>query len=68
MALEKEYPSPRWGSSPEDGPAKGITIMPHWESMLDNYYKLMGWDRKTGKPYPETLEKLGLNHIVKDLW
>jgi hypothetical protein len=28
----------------------------------------MGWDRKTGKPYPETLKALGLDYIVKDLW
>ena len=26
--------------------------------MLDNYYQLMGWDRKTGKPLPETLKKV----------
>jgi hypothetical protein len=26
----------------------------------------MGWDTETGKPLPETLEKLGLGHLVKD--
>ncbi len=29
-----------------------------WDWMLENYYKLMGWDLKTGKPLPETLKKL----------
>jgi hypothetical protein len=27
----------------------------------------MGWDGDTGKPLPETLEKLGLGDCVKDL-
>jgi aldehyde:ferredoxin oxidoreductase len=35
--------------------------------MLENYYKLMGWDVKTGKPLPETLEKLDLKELIKDL-
>jgi aldehyde:ferredoxin oxidoreductase len=35
--------------------------------MVENYYRLMGWDPKTGKPTPETLEKLGLKEISKDL-
>lgn len=68
MNIDLERPSPRWSSTPEDGPTKGISILPHWEGMLENYYKLMGWDRKTGKPYPETLKALGLDYIVKDLW
>ena len=45
--VAREQPSPRWSSTPIDGPAKGKSIQPHWESMLDNYYNLMGWDRKT---------------------
>ena len=68
IKVELEHASPRYGSTPVDGPAKGISIQPHWESMLDNYYKLMGWDRMTGRPYPETLKSLGLDYIVKDLW
>ncbi|MFH1382091.1 MAG: aldehyde ferredoxin oxidoreductase C-terminal domain-containing protein [Chloroflexota bacterium] len=66
VALER--PSPRWASTPADGPAKGISIQPHWDSMLDNYYSLMGWDRKTGKPLPETLKNLGLENVAADLW
>jgi len=27
----------------------------------------MGWDADTGKPLPETLERLGLAHIAPDL-
>jgi aldehyde:ferredoxin oxidoreductase len=63
-----EQPSPRWSSAPTDGPAHGISIAPHWEDMLDNYHHLMGWDKETGKPLPETLRASGLDFVVADLW
>jgi aldehyde:ferredoxin oxidoreductase len=65
--IEDERPSKRYGSIPVDGPAKGRNIMEKWPQMVENYYRLMGWDPKTGKPLPETLEKLGLKEIIKDL-
>jgi len=63
-----EAPSPRYGSAPLDGPAKGKSIIPVLDSMLDSYYERMGWDKKTGKPLPDTLKKLGLEHAIKDIW
>ncbi|MFC1870542.1 aldehyde ferredoxin oxidoreductase C-terminal domain-containing protein, partial [Chloroflexota bacterium] len=63
-----EAPSPRYGSTPTDGLAKGIGIIPVWDEMLDIYYREMGWDRTTGKPLPETLRKLDLSAIIPDLW
>jgi aldehyde:ferredoxin oxidoreductase len=36
--------------------------------MVRTYYKLMGWDEETGKPLPETLRTLGLEHVTKDIW
>lgn len=68
IGTDVEYPSPRYGSTPVDGPAKGKGIMPHWEYMLDNYYKQMGWDRASGRPLPETLKSLGLEGIISDIW
>ena len=68
ITREMDYPSTRYGSTHVDGPWKGIGIMPHWEEMLESYYRLMGWDVKTGKPLPETLKRMGLEHIVKDIW
>lgn len=65
---EVEYPSFRYGSQPVDGPAKDHNIMDQWEHMLDVWYETVGYDRKTGKPTPETLKSLGLEHISKDLW
>lgn len=65
---DTEYPSPRWSSAPVDGPMEGITVEPHWDAMLDNYYELMGWDRDSGRPMPETLRGLGLDSVAQDLW
>ncbi|MFC1904210.1 aldehyde ferredoxin oxidoreductase family protein [Chloroflexota bacterium] len=63
-----EAPSIRYGSTPVNGPAAGKSIMPEWGKMLDSFYEEMGWDRQSGRPYPETLKTLGLEHVVKDLW
>lgn len=63
-----ERPSERYGSTPHDGPNAGIAIAEHWDQMVDIYYEKVGWDRKTGRPLPETLRELGLDDIVMDLW
>ncbi|MFC2060291.1 aldehyde ferredoxin oxidoreductase family protein [Chloroflexota bacterium] len=62
-----EAPSVRYSSTPVDGPAKGLSIAPYWEQMLDNYYKEMGWERTSGKPLPETLRRLGLDYVISDI-
>jgi aldehyde:ferredoxin oxidoreductase len=66
MKAENERPSKRYGSIPVDGPCKGKNITEKWDSMLENYYRLMGWDTKTGIPLPETLKKLSLENLIKD--
>ena len=65
MTKNQERPSTRYGSIPVDGPAQGKNIMEKWNWMLENYYTLMGWDPRTGKPLPETLKKLGLEEMVE---
>jgi aldehyde:ferredoxin oxidoreductase len=65
---EVEIPSAKYCSAPVDGPVKGKSIRPHWDNMLDDYYKQMGWDRQTGKPFPDTLKKVGLESIINDIW
>jgi aldehyde:ferredoxin oxidoreductase len=67
IGKELDYPSPRYGSAPTDGYAKGISALDYWDEMLNNYYQVMGWDENTGVPLPETLSKLGLGHIIGDL-
>ncbi len=41
-----------------EGPGKGQVV--DLEPMLDDYYKLRGWDRETGLPTKETIQKLSL--------
>ncbi len=65
---ELDAPSPRYGSTPVDGPFAGKTYMPSLDYMLDMYYRKMGWDEKTGKPLPETLERLGLGYAIRDIY
>jgi aldehyde:ferredoxin oxidoreductase len=67
LTKEVEAPSVRYGSAPVDGPAKGISITPHWDFIRRNYYQQMGWDPETGKPLPETLRNLGLDKCINDL-
>lgn len=67
LTADLETPSMRYGSTPVDGPCQGKAIRPNWELMKRNYYNLMGWDGKTGKPRPETLRTLGLEELIKDL-
>ncbi len=68
ITRELDYPSTRYGSTHVDGPWKGIGIIPYLDDMLENYYRLMGWDVKTGKPLPETLKSLDLEHVITDIW
>jgi len=65
LTPDMEKPSPRYGSQPVDGPNKDKSIAPHWEFMMEKYYELMGWDRKTGMPLPNTIKELGLEDFVK---
>ncbi len=67
MRKEDERPSRKYGSVPIDGPAKGKDIMEKWGLMLEVYYDGMGWDRETGRPFPQTLRDLGLEDLIADL-
>jgi aldehyde:ferredoxin oxidoreductase len=68
LTPDLEKPSPRYGSTPHNGPAKGQSVSAQWEKMVDTWYGLVGYDRKTGKPRPETLKALGLDWLAKELW
>lgn len=68
LTAEMETPTPRYGSTPVDGPVKGKGITPDWEYMQRRYYEEMGWDARTGKPLPEILRKLGLEYTIPDIW
>lgn len=60
--------SPRMAEPPVDGAAKGKTIAPVYPQIRSDYYRAMGWDEQTSKPLPDTLKRLGLEDVAKDLW
>jgi aldehyde:ferredoxin oxidoreductase len=41
-----------------EGPGKGQTV--DLDPMLDDYYRLRGWDLETGLPTKETMHRLSL--------
>lgn len=65
---EMDAPSPRYGSTPVDGPSQGKSITEYWDELRSKYYELMGWDKQTGKPLPHTLRHLGLEYAIPELW
>jgi len=67
LKRELERPSARYGSVPVDGPVKGKGILPVWDEMVNQFYSIMGWDPKTGKPLPETLKFLGIDDVIKNI-
>ncbi|MEM3386832.1 MAG: aldehyde ferredoxin oxidoreductase family protein [Nitrososphaerales archaeon] len=50
---------------PECGPSAGSIV--ELEPMLDEYYEVRGWDKKTGIPKRSTLERLDLKYVADDL-
>jgi hypothetical protein len=36
--------------------------------MLEVWYEILGYDRKSGRPRPETLRALDLPHLIPALW
>jgi aldehyde:ferredoxin oxidoreductase len=51
---------PLRGTGPTAGVALDHAVI---EGALDEYYRLAGWDGKTGNPTPETLARLGLDWV-----
>ncbi len=67
LTREHNYVSPRILEAPTEGVAAGISAAPMFDQMLDTYYEAMGWD-KEGRPLPETLTRLGLEDVARELW
>ncbi|MCQ5336983.1 MAG: aldehyde ferredoxin oxidoreductase family protein [Candidatus Methanomethylicia archaeon] len=51
-----------------EGPSKGMyTDEQTLNKMLDDFYTLKGWDKRTGIPTKEKLIKIGLEDVAKEL-
>jgi len=55
----------RIAAVPEGGPMKGKKLQ--FDRMKTKGYEAMGWDPRTGKPLPSTIEELGLKKLVGKL-
>ncbi len=55
------------GQPPQkEGPVAGVEIDD--VKLKNNFFSFIGWDLETGKPSKGTLEKLGLDFLIKDLY
>ena len=53
---------------PHGGPLDGMAHdQAKWDKMLDEYYELVGWDKKTGVPTRAKLEALDLKEVANEL-
>ena len=64
-----DMPTPRDLNEPiPTGDLAGWKIdLEKWNKMLDEYYELHGWSRKTSFPKRKTLVDLGLETVARDL-
>ncbi len=51
---------PRFLEPIPDGQFKGFTIARYLPELMYDFYAACGWDGKSGRPYPATLKKFGL--------
>jgi aldehyde:ferredoxin oxidoreductase len=51
-----------------EGPLKGLRHdQEKWDRMMDEYYDVVGWDKRTGAPTRAKLESLGLKDVADEL-
>ena len=66
---EDDYPPRRYMEEPiESGPFVGHKCdKEKWDEMLDRFYELHGWDKKTGWQTRQCLMELGLEDVAQKL-
>jgi len=66
---EDDFPPERFMNEPvKSGPFKGEYLEKEsWNKMLDEYYRLKGWDIKTGWQTDKCLKKLDLDEVGEQL-
>jgi aldehyde:ferredoxin oxidoreductase len=68
MGRTEDHLIGKWADEPvPNGTYQGERIDPQqWEQMLDDYYRLRGWDQN-GIPTSEKLKELGLDDVAESL-
>ena len=66
---QDDDPPKRFMEEPvKSGPSKGALLKrKDWDSMLDEYYGLNGWDKQSGWPTQGKLEDLNLEECIEML-
>jgi len=69
FGIEDDYPPARFFEEPvKSGPYKGsLFIRQEWQTMLEEYYRVHGWDPKTGLQTKAILSELGLLFVLEKL-
>jgi aldehyde:ferredoxin oxidoreductase len=69
LSREDDLPPKRFREEEvKTGPYKGFKAdEDKYNEMLDEFYELWGWDKRTGKQTSEGLERLGLEDVAKKL-
>jgi aldehyde:ferredoxin oxidoreductase len=64
-----DYPPKRFMEEPvKSGPYKGFRCeKENWDKMLDQFYELQGWDKKTGLQTRTLLKRLGMENVAQRL-
>jgi len=65
---DNEWPERFYESAVSEGPSKGASLSRgKMNRMLDEFYDVMRWDRKTGIPTKRKLVELGLDYVADEL-
>jgi aldehyde:ferredoxin oxidoreductase len=69
FGVQDDYPPDRFFKEPvKTGLYKGSLFTRHeWQNMLEEYYRLHGWDSKTGLQTEELLKELNLSFVLERL-
>jgi len=61
-----EFKLPKRVTVPQSvGPAAGVEV--NFDALKKGYFEAMGWNIKSGKPYRQTLNEMGLGQLTSDL-
>jgi aldehyde:ferredoxin oxidoreductase len=53
---------------PEGDEFSGVSFEPYIQGLVEEYYREMGWDVNTGRPYKSTLERLDIGEFADRIW